>query len=145
MRSTIRKEGVTVNSTHSFCWGTQAPAVTRTCCLHSVWFTSITKLVFHKKTNRKHFYLFNFCQVLCLQKSALVFPPTIATKQNHRVIWVGRHLKDPPVPTPFAMARDIFHLIRLLRAHPTWSWTHPGMGHPWLLWATSFCASSPWG
>ena len=28
---------------------------------------------------------------------------------NHRMVWVGRDLKDHLVPTPVAMGRDTFH------------------------------------
>ena len=40
----------------------------------------------------------------------------IIESQNHRMVWVGKDLKYHLVPTPSAMGRNIFHLIRLLRA-----------------------------
>jgi len=37
-------------------------------------------------------------------------------RMYHRMVWVGRDLKDHLVPTPPAMSRDIFHQPRVLRA-----------------------------
>lgn len=47
----------------------------------------------------------------------------------HRMAWVGRDLKDHPVPTLLLCAES---QIRLPSLHPAWPWALPGMGHPQL-------------
>lgn len=76
---------------------------------------------------------------------------------NPRMIWVGGDLKDYLVPTAPAMGRELCNMIRLLRAHPAWSWWRnslwrgrakaaPTLCVPFLLPCplhTTFCQPSP--
>jgi len=59
--------------------------------------------------------------------------------------WVGRDLKDHPVPT-CSHAQGLSHPLDQDAqgpTYPTWLWTPPGKGHPPLLWATWANASPP--
>ena len=58
----------------------------------------------------------------------------VGVLQSHRTAWVGRDLKDHPVPAP---------VVGWLSPtssgcpvpHPAKPWAPPGMGHPEILWA----------
>lgn len=50
------------------------------------------------------------------------------------MVWVGRELKDHPVPTPLPWVGTLFSRPSCLDLHP--SQPAPGMGHPLFLWAT---------
>ena len=63
--------------------------------------------------------------------------------ENHGMVWVGRDLRDPSVPTSLPQARTPPTRPRCPRPHPTRPWTPPGMGHPQLLWTAWAWASPP--
>ena len=66
--------------------------------------------------------------------------------QNHRMVWVGRDLKDHLFPTPLPWAGTSSTRPGCSELHPTWPWALPGRGQPQLLWAACPSASPPsWG
>jgi len=57
------------------------------------------------------------------------FPIGFITESwNHRMVWVGKDLKDHLVPTALATGRDTFHQTRLLKApaYPALNTTREG-------------------
>ena len=61
----------------------------------------------------------------------------------HRMVWVGRDLKDHLVPPPLPWAGTPSTRPGCSKPHPTWPWTLPGMGHLQPLWATCSSTSPP--
>jgi len=62
---------------------------------------------------------------------------------NHRMVWVGRDLKDHLVPTTLPWAGTPYTRPGCSELHPTCPWTFPRRGQPQLLWATHSSASPP--
>ena len=62
---------------------------------------------------------------------------------NDRMVWVGRHLRDRPVPTPLPWAGTPSTRPGFSKTKPTWPWALLGRGHPQLLWETFSSASPP--
>jgi len=54
-------------------------------------------------------------------------------EQNHRMVSVGRDLKDHRVPSPLPWAGTSSTRPGCSELHPTWPWTLPGRGQPQLL------------
>jgi len=52
--------------------------------------------------------------------------------QNHRMVWVGRDLKDHLIPTPLPWAGTSSTRPGCPKPHPAWPWTLPGRGQPQL-------------
>jgi len=67
----------------------------------------------------------------------------VIESRSHRVVWVGRDLKDHLIPTPLPWAGTPSTRPGCSEPHPTWPWTLPGRGQPQLLWATWARASPP--
>ena len=65
----------------------------------------------------------------------------MARTSNHRMVWVGRDLKDHLVPPPLPSAGTSSTRPGCSELHPTWPWALPGRGQPQLLWATWVRAS----
>jgi len=59
--------------------------------------------------------------------------PSLSHTQNHRMVWVGRDLKDHAVPAPVPWAGTPSTRPGCSKPHPTWSWTLLGRGQPQLL------------
>ena len=62
---------------------------------------------------------------------------------SHGMAWVGRDLKAHQAPT-LCMGRAAPQQLRLHRAHPTWPWAPPGMGHPLLSGQQRWCLTALW-
>jgi len=69
--------------------------------------------------------------------------PSPVRSQNHRMVWVGRDLKEHLVPTPLPRAVTSSPRPGCSELHPTRPLTLPGRGHPQLLWATCSSVSPP--
>jgi len=53
----------------------------------------------------------------------------ITESWNHRIVWVGRDLKDHLVPTPLPWAGTAYTRPGCSKPYPAWPWTLPGRGH----------------
>jgi len=66
-----------------------------------------------------------------------------ANSQNHRMVWVGRDLKDHLAPTRRPQPGTPSTRPGCSKPRPAWPWTLPGSRHLQLLWAICSSVSPP--